>query len=212
MRKSLLCLSVLLMTSLAGCVTINVYFPKAAAKKAAGQFIDSVIDQRAPAGTQQQQTPSVPADKNKDKDTQGNEQEPGLAGPVLDFLIPAAHAQEAPNIHIHTPAVDAIRNRMQQRYRQSLRELLDKGVVGFTHDGMVAVRDASGIPLSRRAHINNVVAAANRDRKALYREIANANGHPQWAGKLRRIFAKLWIKKAHNGWYYQTAGGNWVRK
>lgn len=208
MRKSLLCLSVLLMTALAGCVTINVYFPKAAAEKAAGQFIGSVIDQKAAAKSKGQDTPSTPA---ADQDKSAQHDQP-LTTRVMNFLVPAAYAADTPNLRIHTPTVDAIHNRMRQRYRQSMQQLLDKGVVGFTHDGLVAVRDASSIPLAKRAKVNSTVAAANRDRKALYREIANANGHPEWESKIRNIFAALWIKKAHNGWYYQSAGGAWKRK
>lgn len=211
MRKSLLCLSVLLLTALAGCVTINVYFPKAAAQKAAGQFIGSVIDQKAAADSKDQNTPSEPSDKN-DKSTQDDPHDEPLSSRVIDFLIPAAYAADTPNLRIHTPTVEAIHDRMKQRYRQSMHQLLDNGVVGFTNDGLVAVRDASNIPLSKRARINSIVAAENRDRKALYREIANANGHPDWTSKIRSTFAELWIEKAHNGWYVQNDSGAWTRK
>ncbi|HEX7341639.1 MAG TPA: YdbL family protein [Rhodanobacteraceae bacterium] len=210
MRKSLLCLSVLLLTVLAGCVTINVYFPKAAAEKAAGQFIGSVIDQPA---VNAKAKPATKADTaSKPASTQGDTHGEPLASRLVDFLIPAAYAGQTPDLRIHTPAVDAIHSRMRQRFQQSLRPLLDAGVVGFTHDGMVAVHDASSIPLAKRAEVNSVVAAANRDRAALYREIANANGHSDWASKIRAIFAALWIQKAHAGWYYQNASGAWVRK
>ncbi|HEX7340310.1 MAG TPA: YdbL family protein [Rhodanobacteraceae bacterium] len=202
MRKSLLCLGVLLLTTLAGCVTINVYFPKAAAQKAAGQFIGSVIGPETPAaaGSVAPAPQSVPATHK-----------PPLAS-VIDFLIPAAEAAAVPDLRIHTPALDSIRTRMRQRYEKSLHPLLDRGVVGFTHDGLVAVHDASAVPLAERAGINNVVAADNRDRNALYREIANANGHPDWEARIRATFAALWIEKAHAGWYYQDAAGNWKRK
>ncbi len=209
MRKYLLYSSVALLTILAGCVTINVYFPKAAAEKAASQFIGSVIDQQAPA--QPASTPPpAPTDRPAVPSSSAPQGEP-LASRVLDFVVPPAVAQ-TPELHIHTPAVDAIHARMRARYRDSLRQLLDSGVVGFTHDGLVAVRDASRVPLARRAQVNSVVAAANRDRTALYREIANANGHPDWEAKIRKTFAALWIQKAHRGWYYQDASGVWKRK
>lgn len=206
MRKSLLCLGVLLLTMLAGCVTINVYFPKAAAEKAAGQFIGSVIGPEQPAAATSTASPAAATPSKQP------EPAPPLATRMAHFLIPAAYAASSPDLRIHTPALDAIRTRMRQRYEQSLHGLLDQGVVGFTHDGMVAVRDASQIPLAKRAGINNVVAADNRDRKALYREIANANGHPDWEARIRATFAALWVQKAHAGWYYQNASGNWKRK
>ena len=208
MRKCLLCLSVLLLTALVGCVTINVYFPKAAAEKAAGQFIGSVID----AGTAQDKSAQPVDSDDQTKPAADDTQNPPLAMRVLNFMVPAAYAADTPNLRIHTPGVDAIHSRMRQRYKQSLKQLLDKGVVGFTHDGLVAVRDASSIPLAQRAKVNSTVAAENRDRKALYREIANANGHPDWEAKIRNIFADLWIEKAHGGWYYQNASGAWKRK
>ncbi|HET7267147.1 MAG TPA: YdbL family protein [Oleiagrimonas sp.] len=208
MRKCLLCLSVLLLTALAGCVTINVYFPKAAAEKAAGQFIGSVID----AGTTSEKSAQPASASSAAKPAADDAQGQPLALRVLNFVVPAAYAADQPNLRIHTPGVDAIHARMRQRYEHSLGKLLDKGVVGFTHDGLVAVRDASSVPLARRTKVNAIVAAENRDRKALYREIANANGHPGWEAKIRNIFAALWIKKAHDGWYYQNASGAWTRK
>lgn len=203
MRKILVCLSVALLVGLAGCVTINVYFPEAAAQKAADQFIGSVIDQSAPA-----QKPSSGNDKGDSGDDQGQS---GPSASVLDLLVPAAHAA-TPNLRIHTPAVDAIHERMRTRFRGTLKSLLEQGAVGFTADGLVAVRDASKVPLAQRAKVNSTVAEENRDRQALYREIANANGHPEWEKQVRETFAKLWIEKAHPGWYYRTASGTWKKK
>lgn len=211
MRKSLLCLSVLLLTILAGCVTINVYFPKAAAEQAADQFIGSVIgnDQQGEP-TDKSTKPAPSKDDNKPSSDDGHGQP--LTSRALNFLIPAAHAGDTPNLRIHTPEVDAIHARMRQRYQQTMHKLLDEGVVGFTHDGLVAVRDPSAVSLAQRAMVNSAVAADNRDRKALYQAIAEANSHPDWEARIRNIFAKIWISKAHDGWYYRTAGGAWKQK
>src|SRR5699024_7956710 len=71
MRKSLLCLTVLMLTAVAGCVTINVYFPKAAAEKAASQFVGSVIDQKAAEqNAKPEQTPSTDETQPRNEDTQ----------------------------------------------------------------------------------------------------------------------------------------------
>ena len=56
------------------------------------------------------------------------------------------------------------------------------------------------------------VADENRDRQAVYREIAVANGHPEWEAQIRATFAKEWIQKARAGWYYQDASGAWKKK
>src|SRR3546814_17002101 len=89
---------------------------------------------------------------------------------------------------------------MHERFQGALGELLDSGAVGFTRDGMVAVRDAAKVPLSQRAQANAAVADENRDRAALYREIAAANNHPEWEAQIRAAFAKTWIAKSHADW------------
>ena len=105
-----------------------------------------------------------------------------------------------------------IRGRMQQRFQGSLGALFDSGAVGFTKDGQIAVRDASKVPLNQRAEVNASVADENRDRSALYREVANANGHPEWEAQIRATFAKGWIERARSGWYYQDPSGAWKQK
>lgn len=213
MRKSLLCLSVLLLATLVGCVTINVYFPKAAAEKAADQFIGSVIGDDAQAQPADASSSSNPAPADDGESNPGNGQgQPPLASRVMNFLVPAAHAGDTPDLRVHTPEVNAIHARMRQRYKQTMHQLLDDGLVGFTRDGLVAVRNPSAIPLSRRAMVNSAVAADNGDRNALYKAIAKANGHADWEAKIRNIFASIWIGKAHAGWYVQTADGTWKKK
>ncbi|HJT97531.1 MAG TPA: YdbL family protein [Rhodanobacteraceae bacterium] len=180
----------------AACVTINVYFPEAAAEKAAEQFVGKIIDSDA--------TPAEPAPEAKPPGDS-----PGAM--LLDFLIPSAHAQQA-NIDIQTPQIQAIHSRMKQRFDGQLAKYFASGAAGFTRDGLVAVRDASAVPLSDRAGLNQAVADENRDRQAVYREIAVANGHPEWEAQIRATFAKEWVAKAKAGWYYQDASGGWKRK
>lgn len=195
---------------LAGCVTINVYFPAAAAQKAAEKFIGNVIGpDTQPQDQTPQQNPPPPASGSSSADGGGTP----LAMRVLDALVPAANAAEAqPDIKIQTPEIEAIQGRMRDRFQGSLKSLLDSGAVGFTSDGMVAVHDASRAPLPQRAQMNSTVADENRDRAAVYRQIAIANGHPEWEKQIRQIFARQWIDRAHPGWYYQDASGKWVKK
>ncbi|WEN13979.1 YdbL family protein [Rhodanobacter sp. AS-Z3] len=199
MRKLLYVILTALAMALVGCVTINVYFPEAAAQKAADKFIGNVLDQA---------TPATPAPKNPKPEAAVTQP----SAMLLDLLIPAAHAGDVPNIQIQTAAAEAIRARMHGRFQGALGDLLDSGAAGFTHDGMVAMRDAAKVPLSARAQANATIADENRDRNALYREIANANNHPEWESQIRGTFAKTWIEKARAGWYYQNAGGAWQKK
>lgn len=179
------------------CVTINVYFPEAAAEKAAAQFVDKVLgDEPIRVEPAQPATPP-PGDS------------PGAM--LLDLLVPSAHAQQA-NLSIQTTQIQAIQARMKQRFDSTLTKYCESGAVGFTNDGMVALRDAAAVPLPERAAVNAAVADENRDRKAVYREIAIANGHAEWEGQIRDTFAKQWIQQARAGWYYQDGSGAWKRK
>ena len=202
MRKLVYVILTTLAVTLVGCVTINVYFPEAAAQKAADQFIGNVLGEAAPS--------AAPAPKQPRPAPQGDGQQPSAM--LLNLLVPAAHAADTPNIRIQTSATEAIRGRMHDRFQGALGDLLDSGAVGFTRDGMVAMRDAAKVPLSQRAQANATVADENRDRAALYREIANANNHPEWEPQIRATFAKSWIEKARAGWYYQDASGAWQKK
>lgn len=193
---------------LAGCVTVNVYFPAAAAQKAADQVIGNILGPDAsgqtPAPASSVQPPAA--------DVPSSAQPEPVAMRVLDAVIPAANAAEPDMLHVKTPAIEAIEARMRSRFHSILRGLLDSGAVGFTHNGDVAIHDAAKIPLSQRTQAQQAVAAENTDRAELYKQVAAANGHPEWATRMREAFAKRWIAMARPGWYYQNASGNWQKK
>jgi uncharacterized protein YdbL (DUF1318 family) len=131
---------------------------------------------------------------------------------VLALLsVFGAHAAQEPNLTIDTPAIAALRKGLRDNFQQ-LRPLFENGSVGLTRDGNVALRDASGIPLAQRAQVNALIAQSNQDRAALYREIAIANGRPEWENDIRGTFAQRWIDRSRPGWYYQDASGAWVKK
>jgi len=185
--------------ALAACVTINVYFPAAAAERAAEEFVGDVL-----------------AEPRKDGALWDNGQPWDSSAwlavfQVIDFLVPSAQAQQA-EIDINTPQINAIKARMADRQRQSLSPLFDAGAIGFTSDGLITIRDRAAVPLSERRNIEALVADENRDRKAVYREIAVANGHPEWERDIQETFAKEWVRNARPGWYYQEAGGAWRQK
>lgn len=127
------------------------------------------------------------------------------------LLLAAPLAMAAADLELNTPAVSAIRSSMHARHQQ-MRPLLVSGAIGLTRDGLVAVRDANAIPLKDRQAVNSLVSAENEDRNALYKEIAIANGHPEWESEVRSTFALRWAQKAPSGWWYQDAGGAWTQK
>lgn len=132
-----------------------------------------------------------------------------LALVVTVFASLPARAQA--NLDIDTPAITATRNAMAARYPQ-LEPFFASGAVGLTRDGMVALRDPNAVSLDQRATVNALVAQENRDRAALYREIAQANGHPEWEADIRSTFARRWIDRARAGWWVQDAAGGWSRR
>ena len=111
-----------------------------------------------------------------------------------------------------TPAIQAIQSRMTARFDATLRKGFDAGALGFGKDGMIVLREPAQLELKDRAGMQAAVADDNRDRKALYHEIAVANGHPDWEPKIREVFAKQWVASARGGWWYQDASGGWKQK
>ena len=114
------------------------------------------------------------------------------------------------DLEINTPGVAAIQQSMQARHAQ-LAPLYGSGAVGIAANGLVTLRDAAAVPLAARQGVNALVAAENQDRNALYKEIARANGHPEWEAEIRSTFAQRWIQRAQPGWWVQ-AGGGWRQK
>jgi uncharacterized protein YdbL (DUF1318 family) len=118
--------------------------------------------------------------------------------------------QAAPDLEANTPVISAIKSSMQTRHAQ-LQTHYIAGAVGLTQDGFIAVKDASAVPLSQRGSLAGLVKDENSDRARLYKEIAIANGHPEWQSEIQSTFAGRWIDKAQTGWFYQRAGA-WVKK
>lgn len=125
-------------------------------------------------------------------------------------LTAALNVFAAADLEVNTPGVNAIKQSMQARHAQ-LATHYGSGAVGLTADGLVALRDAGVVPLAQRQAVNALVAAENNDRNALYGEIANANGHPEWQAEIRSTFAQRWIQRAQPGWWVQSGGG-WKQK
>lgn len=185
--------------ALGACVTINVYFPAAEAQEAAEEFVEKVIGDEAE---------TKPADGNPQA-WQAPAIEPGFD--VMSLFISTAQAQTA-DITLRTPAIQAIQDRMAARFQSSLQAHFDSGALGFGKDGRVVLRDATKVGLKDRVAVTQLVAEENRDRDAVYREIAVANNHPEWEAQIRETFAKQWVASARAGWWYQAADGSWKQK
>ncbi len=190
LRNPLPLLPALLATA---CVTINIYFPAAAAEKAADRIIEEVW------GAQPEAPAEPPAGKEQTRNAPG----------WLDWLVTPAHAAEA-DLNVSSPAIDALTASMRDRHRR-LEPYYGSGAIGLTDGGAVAIRDPASVPVRERNAVKKLVADENADRDALYREIARANGQPKWEQEIRTTFARRWIDNAPAGWWYQVGGG-WQQK
>lgn len=189
------------------CVTINIYFPEAAAERAADQIIRDILSKQSQEGeVPQNQKPDSPPKEDSGTSWQRFEDK---SLPWALRWVPRAQAQA--DLSIDTQAIRRLQASMKQRLG-ALRPYLNSGAVGFAANGDLAIRDLSNVPLKERSKVKNLVAAENRERAALYREIAQANGHPEWTDDVRQTFARRWIANAESGWWYQDSGGNWKRK
>jgi uncharacterized protein YdbL (DUF1318 family) len=177
------------------CVTVNIYFPAAAVERAADEIV---------------------------KETWGDPRDPAAKEPPRSML-PAlgriatvsfgseAFAQEA-DINVSNPAIRALKDTIRNR-SGAIKPLMDRGNVGITRDGLLTVRTTEGLSLKERAEAQQLVEAENRDREALYLEIAKANNFPpESVAKIKSIFARSWAEQAQSGWWIQDTQGNWQRK
>jgi len=182
---------------ISACVTVNIYFPAAAVERAAEQIV---------------------------KETWGGPGEPAKAPPkpqsynpfspmrtVSLNVIGEAHAQEA-DINVSNPAIRALKDSIKQR-SNAIKPYMDRGNVGIGQDGLLVIRGTDGLNLKERAEVQQLVEAENRDREALYAEIAKANNIPKEnIPKIKSIFAKTWIEQAQPSWWIQDSQGNWKKK
>ncbi len=184
---------------LASCVTINIYFPEAAAEKAADRIIEDVWGEDAAS------TPAAPSET--EPQSQLNKDLP-VTMQLLNWVVTPAQAQ--PDININSPAINALQAKMKARHQQ-LQPFYQSGAIGLTQDGLVTLHDAKAVALKDRNVINRLIAEENQDRKALYAEIARANGHLEWQADIQETFARRWISNAAKGWWYEQ-NGSWQQK
>jgi uncharacterized protein len=177
------------------CVTVNIYFPAAAVERAADQIVKETW-----GGPGEQEKPkSEPQSKN-------------LFSPLLSVaFVDDAYAQEA-DINISNPAIRALKESIRVR-SDAIKPYMDRGNIGIAQDGLLAIRTTEGLSLKERAETKQLVDAENRDREALYAEIAKANNiATESIPRIKMIFAKSWMDQARPGWWIQDNQGNWKKK
>jgi uncharacterized protein len=185
---------------LTACVTVNIYFPAAAVQRAADTIVEETWG--GPGKQPPKESPKqAPGDRGS------------IAGKIFVSVrfTREAFAQET-DITVSNPAIRAVKDSIRNR-SESIKPFMDKGNVGLNRDGLLAVRTTDGLNLKERAEAQQLVEAENRDREALYAEIAKANNFPkERVADIKRIFAKSWSDQARPGWWIQDAQGNWRKK
>ena len=182
---------------ISACVTVNIYFPAAAVERAADQIVKETWG--GPADPSQ--APIKPQSRNSLSPTRV----------VSLSLVSDAYAQEA-DINVSNPAIRALKDSIKQR-SNAIKPYMDRGNIGIRQDGLLTIRTTEGVNLKERAETQQLVEAENRDREALYAEIAKANGIPKEnIPKIKTIFAKSWTEQAQPGWWIQDSQGSWKRK
>lgn len=186
---------------LTACVTINIYFPAAAAEQVADEIIKEIQSEE---GAHRDTNVTVP------DQSQSNELQLVLyqwLDSALNIVISPAEA--AADLSVESAEIRQLRAQMRTRFA-ALKPFYSNGLIAIKADGFIAAR--GNIPLKDRNKVNKLVAAENTNRQRLYQAIANANGHPEWLAQIKSTFATRWIRHAKAGWWYQTSNGNWKQK
>jgi len=192
MKKTFKAISYIAVFLIIACVTVNIYFPAAEVQKAADKIVDDIR-------TKTEGSPATPAEK------------PGPTS-SLDLIFGARPAYAEVNIDVSTPAIRGIKESIKSRYAQ-LKTFYDKGAIGENNKGLIEAKDTAGLNLQEKSLVNKLIDQENKDRAALYSEIAGANKlGSESVPQIKKIFANSWREKSQSGWWVQNDGGNWEKK
>ena len=125
---------------LSACVTVNIYFPAAAVERAAEQIVKETWG-------------SGLTEPDKKGQPQSRIFKPEVAT-VMFLYVNEAQAQEA-DINVSNPAIRALKDSIKNR-SELLKPYMDRGNVGITRDGLLAVRAADGLSLKERAESSSL--------------------------------------------------------
>lgn len=134
--------------------------------------------------------------------------------PVLFLLAMTSSGwtQEA-NLDVNTPAIRSLKESMAAR-AGSVGKFKEAGQVGEGRDGLLAIRTMEGLGLGDKKGIEDLVAAENADRRALYKEILSANGLTD--GEAGRVMAQAAQARrasaAPNHFVQDPQTGGWIQK
>jgi len=130
---------------------------------------------------------------------------------LLCSWTPFALAQTEANLEIVSPSIAVIKKSIAGRL-PALKPRFESLSIGLTRDGLIKIMQPDNIHPVERRSVEILVEDDNKDRATLYREIARANGRPDWESELKRTFGERWIYRAPAGWMIEDAPGVWKKK
>lgn len=193
LKKARLIFPLWILSIIMACVTVNVYFPAKEVEKKAGDIIDDI----------RKMEPSPPATPSGPKSSIDQLKN-------LIFNGGLAHAQRGGEVS--NPVIQNLKQQIRERFPR-LVPFFQKAAIGEGRTGFVEILEPKGLTPAEKTDVKSLVDAENRDRRALYQEVAKSmNISSDQIGKVQRIFAKKWQQSAERGWWIQKEDNTWVQK
>lgn len=123
---------------------------------------------------------------------------------ILSVVGFALKAEAKYDIKRMTPEVSNALDNRRGRF-EAIKEFKKKGIIGENNRGYVELKGSD-------SEARNLVENENRDRKVIYRTIAEQNGLQDALETIEKVFAQVQRDKADPGEKIQTEDGNWTTK
>ncbi len=132
-------------------ITVNVYFPTEAVEEAAEKIIDEIEG----------------GEESQAKPEEGGQQSHFWKNiPYCISGNSTVYADEI-DLNLTTPAIRKLIDSMKARNTE-IMQFKDKGVIGETNDGILAIRNMNGLGGEEIRTVKRLLRAENNDREALY--------------------------------------------
>ncbi|HUP25564.1 MAG TPA: DUF1318 domain-containing protein [Thermoanaerobaculia bacterium] len=204
-----------LLLLLAGCVTINVYFPEAEIRELSERIEAEVRGE--PVSAEEGESAAEPprfrlASEPARGVARGELRWAGLGG-LAGVLAIQSPGQGVPEPAVMTPAIRKIVASRRTRHPE-LERWKAQGVVGENNRALAEARDLQQVAdLRQRAEVQRLLREENADREQLFREIAAAEGVDlSQLPRIQQTYADTMRRVALPGQWVQMPDGSWVRK
>ncbi len=133
------------------------------------------------------------------------------------LTLPMSHASAAEparapiNLDIGSPPVVVVKHALAQRTSRLVR-FYEAGEIGLGQDGLIYLRDGTGMKLVKQQIAEKLIDAENQERKALIQALADSNGRRNDEAEVWELQRARWLKQWKSGWWLRDAAGTWSRK